>query len=127
MAACSVCKVELTEGQVLFDQNAAVVCQRCFDGAEVKSLEARAASSTGKAAYGNLFLGVFSIFFNPFWLLTFAAIGNCAYVFRQLNRDRQRGEAPSDATPRKAVAVLGVVFGVLSVGLRILVATHRPE
>jgi hypothetical protein len=119
--------VELAPGQVLFDQHAAVVCQRCFDGAEVKSLEARAASSTSKAAYGNLFIGVFSIFVNPFWLLTFAAIGNCLYVFRQLKLDQQRGEAPSDTTARKALAVLGVVFGVLSVGLRILMAAHRAQ
>jgi len=127
MAACSVCKVELLPGQILYDQHAAVVCQRCLDGAEVKSLEARAASSAGKAAYGNLFIGVFSLFFNPFWLLTCAAIGNCLYVFGQLKQDQRRGEAPTDATARKAVAVLGAVFGVMSVALRILMAAHRAD
>jgi hypothetical protein len=126
MATCSVCKADLASGQVLFDQSAAVVCQRCFDSAEVKSLEARAATSTSKAAYGNLFIGVFSLFFNPFWLLTFAAIGNCAYVFRQIGLDQKRGEGPSDPSGRKAIAAVGAVLGVMSALLRVLIAASRP-
>jgi hypothetical protein len=127
MATCSVCKVELAPVQVLYDASAAIVCQSCLDKAEVKSLEARAASSSRKAAYGNLFIGVFSLFFNPFFLLTIGAIGNAIYVFNQLEKDRKSGEFPADAGVRKGLAVAGAVFGVISIFFHMALAARRAR
>ena len=127
MAACSVCKAVLAPGEVLYDPHAAVICQSCLDKAEVKTLQTRAASSGRKAAYGNLFIGVFSLFFNPFWLLTIGAIGNAIYVFKQLELDARAGEVPADAGTRKTVAVVGAVLGVLSVLFHLIVAVDRSR
>jgi hypothetical protein len=127
MAVCSVCRVDLAPAETLYNEHAAVICRSCLDTAEVKSLNARAASSASKAAYGNLFLGVFSLFFNPFWLLTLGSIGNGIYVFRQLEKDARSGEVPRDAGVRKVVAVVGAVIGVLSVPLHLLMAAHRAR
>lgn len=127
MAACSVCKAQLAPAQVLYNPQAAIVCQSCLDSGEVKSLEARAAASASKAAYGNLFLGVFSLFFNPFWLLSIATIGNLMFVFRQLELDRRRGEVPPDAGVRKGVAIAGAIIGVLSVIFRVMLASRNAQ
>jgi hypothetical protein len=120
MAVCSVCSVVLEPGQVLYSEQAAIICQRCLDAAPVKAGHAQSATMASRAAYGNLFVGVASIFFNPFFLFSLAALGNMVFVLRRIDSDRKRGEVIPDATARSIVAIAGAAIGGLSLVLRLI-------
>jgi hypothetical protein len=118
MAACSVCHLELSPAQVLYNEQAAIVCQKCHDAYEVKASHARSADTARAAAYGNIALGVTSLVFNPFFFFSFATFANLAFVFRRTAEDQRRGLVIRDADTRKVVATVGAVIGAIAVVLR---------
>src|SRR5690348_10288792 len=101
MAACSVCGTRLEARQVLYGAEAEVICEGCLTASQVRAGHAKSAATARSAAYGNIAVGAVSFVFNPFLVLSVAAVGNALFVFRRLADDQRRGEKISDATGRK--------------------------
>src|SRR5262245_37924214 len=90
--SCSTCGALLTPELVLYTPRGEVICQRCLTAGEVASGHRKSAEMAKGLAYGNILLGLGSLFFDPFFALSVGAIGNGLYVFRRLRSDAQRGE-----------------------------------
>jgi hypothetical protein len=130
MPACSVCGTGLGERQVLYDDNARVICQPCLTAAQVKTGHAKSAATAKSVAYGNIAIGLASFFWNPFFTMSIGAIGNAVFVFRRIRDDKQHGEAVPDALARKIAVVMGAILGgsalALDIFVRVVTGTVRP-
>jgi hypothetical protein len=118
--SCSNCGKLLAESQVLYSARGEIVCQACTTAEEVATGLQKSAEMARGLAYGNVLLGVASFFFDPFFVLSFGAIGNGLYVFRRLRSEMRRGEKVFGAGSQRVAAGVGMALGVLSLALRLL-------
>jgi branched-subunit amino acid permease len=58
--------------------------------------------------------------FNPWWLLSLAAIGNGVYVFRSLRDGGTAVRSRLAAQKMKVAAIAGMVLGGIAAGLKVL-------
>jgi hypothetical protein len=120
MPACSVCGTGLGERQVLYDDNARIVCQPCVTAAQVKTGHAKSAATAKSVAYGNIAIGLVSFVWNPFFTFSIGAIGNAVFVFRRIRDDQGHGEAIPDAPARKIAVIIGAILGGAALALDVL-------
>ncbi len=117
---CAKCGSLLAADAVLYDEKGDVVCQQCLLGAQAAASQQRVASKVKAVAYSGPVLGVVAFFFNPWWLISIAAIGNGIYVFRSL-RDAQTGaRLTAVAEKMRVAAIAGMVLGGLTAVLQLL-------
>jgi hypothetical protein len=120
MPACSVCATELDPRQVLYGAQGQVICQPCVTASQVRAGHAKSAATARSAAYGNVAVGLVSFVFNPFLVISIAAVGNALFVFRRIADDQGRGEAIPDALARKVAVTIGAVLGLAALAERLL-------
>jgi len=120
MPVCTVCGTEMAERQVLYGDQGQIICQPCVTVSQVRAGHASSAATARSAAYGNVAVGVVSFLFNPFFMISIAAVGNALFVFRRTADDQGRGEVIPDATARKVAATVGALLGLASLARRFL-------
>jgi hypothetical protein len=62
-------------------------------------------------AYSGLVLGIAAFFFDPYWLLTLAAIASGIYVFKSLDDTDKVARMARTAEKMKVAAIAGMVLG----------------
>jgi hypothetical protein len=124
MQRCSSCQTPLEGSQILYNDVAAVICQKCLNGAEIKASHVRSNTNAARAAYGNLAVGVLSLFFNPLFTMSLITFVNAAYIFRRIATENRRGEVIRGGAARQTVAVVGATLGGISFVIQLLQLLH---
>jgi hypothetical protein len=110
----------LSAAQVLYTERGDPICQSCATKTQVQKGHEESATTATRFAYGNLLLGLASFGFDPFFLLSTGAIGNCVFTFRRIHTDLGRGEVVRHPTRQKVAAALGAAVAVISILSRVL-------
>jgi hypothetical protein len=118
--SCSTCATPLLPADVLYSDEGQVVCQACSSAREVQASLQRSADAFRGLAYGNLLLGIGSLLFDPFFILSIAAVGNGIYVLRRLRADARGDDAVPDATGRAVASGIGMALAGLGVLVRLM-------
>jgi hypothetical protein len=119
-ANCGKSGAALTTAQILFDESGAVVCEKCLLGEQARASQAQAAAKVKAIAYSGPFVGLAAFFWNPWWLLSVAALGNGIYVFRSLRDAEAAVRASHTAEKMKVAAIAGMVLGGITAVLQLL-------
>ena len=117
--SCSECGVLLSPTERLYSERGDLICQACTTKKEITASNERAAKNAEALAYGNALVGIGSIFFDPFFLISSGAIGNCIYTFRRIRSEQKRGELVRHAKRQKIAAVIGAVIALLTMSSRL--------
>jgi hypothetical protein len=116
---CQTCGAVLTSASTLYDDRGDVTCQRCLMERQAAQGHARVANKVKNIAKLGPVLGLASFVFNPFLIVSAAAVFNGFYVLRAV-RDTENAKLLADKLERmKAAAIAGIVLGGLSVALRV--------
>jgi hypothetical protein len=119
--ACQTCGTMLTAANTLYDDRGNVICQRCLMERQAAQGHARVALKVKNIAKLGPVLGLASFVFNPFLIISAAAVFNGFYVLRALT-DTENAKLLADKLKMmKTAAVAGIVLGGLSVLLRVFV------
>jgi uncharacterized membrane protein len=119
-ANCGKCGAGLTTAQILFDERGTVVCEKCLLGEQAKASQQQAAATVKAIAYSGPFVGLAAFFWNPWWLISVAAIGNGIYVFRSLRDAEDAVRTSHTAEKMKVAAIAGMVLGGITAVLQLL-------
>jgi len=112
--ACSACGTELALADVIYDEQGNVRCQGCLSLAQTETAKKQSASRVLSVAYSGPVIGLASFVFNPWGLLSVAAIGNGIYVLRSLKESDTAQKIASKAEKAKVGAIAGIVLGAIS-------------
>jgi len=119
--ACQTCGTVLTEANTLYDDRGDVICQRCLMERQAAQGHARVAAKVKNIAKLGPVLGLASFVFNPFLIMSTAAVFNGLYVLRAIT-DTQNAKILADKLRMmKTAASAGIALGALSVALRVFV------
>lgn len=113
-ATCGTCSTPLLPGDVLYDQRGNVSCQRCLLAAQAGEARKQSAGKVVGIAYGGPALGLLAFVFNPFWLVSVAAVANGLYVLRSLKHPDAAEHLSRSAEKVKVAAIAGIVLGSIS-------------
>ena len=119
-ASCGRCGAALATQQILFDEQGAVVCEKCRLDEQAQASHQQAAAKVKAVAYSGPFVGLAAFLFNPWWLLSLAAIGNGVYVFRSLRDGETAVRSRLAAEKMKVAAIAGMVLGGITAVLQLL-------
>jgi hypothetical protein len=119
--ACQTCGTVLSAANTLYDDRGNVTCQRCLMERQAGQGHARVADKVKNIAKLGPVLGLASFVFNPFLIISAAAVFNGFYVLRAV-RDTENAKLLADKLKMmKTAAIAGIVLGALSVVLRVFV------
>jgi hypothetical protein len=113
-AACSACGSLLEPADVVYDEQGNVRCQGCLSMAQTETAKMQASSRVVSVAYSGPAIGLASFVFNPWGLLSIAAIGNGIYVLRSLRESDTAQRIGAKAEKAKVGAIAGIVIGAIS-------------
>lgn len=111
---CARCRTGIDPSQAFYSEIGELLCARCNAAADIRATESRAVGYIQWAAFGNLGIGLFSLLFNPFLIVSIFAVVNAIFVTISLLRDdwyRDRMGAMFGAAV--ACAIIGGVLGAL--------------
>ena len=111
---CSTCGSLLAPGDTIYDEQGNVRCQRCLSLSQTETAKKQAASRVVSVAYSGPAIGLVSFIFNPWVLLSVAAIGNGIYVLRSLKDSDTAQKIGAKAEKAKVGAIAGIVLGAIS-------------
>jgi hypothetical protein len=117
---CGKCGGALSAGEALYDEHGTVVCQQCLLDAQAAASQQQVAGKVKAVAYSGPVLGIVAFFFNPWWLLSAAAIGNGIYVFKSLRDTQTTARLTAVAEKMRVAAIAGMVLGGLTAVLQLL-------
>jgi hypothetical protein len=117
---CGKCGRALSTDEVLYDEKGHAVCQQCMLDEQAAASQQRVASKVKAVAYSGPVLGVVAFFFNPWWLISIAAIGNGIYVFKSLQYAQTAARLTAVAEKMRVAAIAGIVLGGLTAVLQLL-------
>jgi hypothetical protein len=122
---CATCGASLASGDLLYDEQGNVTCQRCLLSSQARDAKQRSAGKIAGIAYGAPVLGIGSFVFNPILLLSIAAIGNGLFVLRAMKRPDvpEGGKRPVEKA--KVAALAGISLGAVS-GILTLIGWLQP-
>jgi hypothetical protein len=118
--ACSMCGKALSGSDILYTEDARVVCNGCSAKAEISRDEGRAARNIKGAAWSCLGASVFAWFFNPFFIVNIAALLSGIFAIKSVlpgNERFTRYLSPGERTMIWVVTIIGFVL----TGLELLV------
>lgn len=121
-ATCSTCGRPISGGDVLYSPEGATLCPACNAGRELLDADKRAAANIKASAWSALGLAILSLFLNPFFLVTIAAVSSGVYAIKSLQPDNERF-AKHVASSRITImfaAIAGIVIALGLIGLRVL-------
>lgn len=112
--ACGRCGSLLAPEDVIYDEQGNVRCQRCLSLSQTETAKGQAASRVVSVAYSGPVLGLVSFVFNPWGLLSVAAIANGIYVLRSLKDSDTAQKIDAKAEKAKVGAIAGIVLGAIT-------------
>lgn len=118
--SCSGCGALLAAEQVLYSERGDVVCQTCTTKAAAVASNEKSAANAASLAYGNPLLGLASFFFDPFFVISAGAIGNCVFTFLRVRADARHGEVVRRSRLQKVASVAGAALALASVAMRFM-------
>jgi len=110
-ANCSKCGTPLAAGAVLYDQSGNVTCQRCQMAKDALDSRKDVAKKVKGIAYGGPLVALISLVFNPFLVLSLAAIFNGVYVLRSVSEAEMAKLLEGSIEKIKVAAIAGMVLG----------------
>jgi hypothetical protein len=119
-ANCGRCGAGLAPAAVLFDEQGAMICERCLLAEQARASQQQVAAKVQAIAYGGPLLGLTAFFWNPWWLISAAAIGNGIYVFRSLRGSADIVRTGRAAEKLRVAAIAGMVLGGIAAVLQLL-------
>jgi hypothetical protein len=119
-ANCGKCGAGLAPAAVLFDEQGAMICEKCLLAEQARASREQAAAKVKAIAYGGPLIGLTAFFFNPWWLISAAAIGNGIYVFRSLRESADAVRTGRRAEKMRVAAIAGMVLGGIAAVLHLL-------
>jgi hypothetical protein len=120
-AVCATCGTALSDAAVLYDERGEVRCQRCLMASQALDSHKKASAKVKGIAYGGPIIALVALVFNPFFLMTIAAIGNGIYVLRSVDQADTAKHLAGSVEKIKVAAIAGIVLGVITGALRLLV------
>ena len=87
---CSSCQRAIEGDQVLLSQEGELLCPQCNDQDELLRMDRRAAANIKKSAYSAIGMALLSYIFNPFFIVTVAAISGAVYTISSFRADNER-------------------------------------
>jgi len=111
---CARCRAGVDTATAYYSELGELLCARCNAAADIQATEHRAVGYIQWAAFGNIGIGLFSLLFNPFLIVSIFAVVNAIFVTISLLRDdwyRDRMGAMFGAAV--ACAIIGGVLGAL--------------
>ena len=117
---CATCSAEVERARVFYDHLGNATCARCFTASQVAAGHHGAAMKLKKIAYGVPAIGLAAYFFNPFLLMSFAAIGNGIYVLASLRKPDTAMYLEDTLEKIKVAAIAGTVLGGITAALGLL-------
>jgi hypothetical protein len=120
-ANCSKCGTVLAAGAVLYDQNGNITCQRCQMAKDALDSRKDVAKKVKGIAYGGPLVALISLVFNPFFILTMAAILNGVYVLRSVSEPEMAKLLEGSIEKIKVAAIAGMVLGGITGLLHVFV------
>ncbi len=117
---CAKCSAPLSPAQVLYDEHGTVLCQPCLLHAEAAASQVKVAGKVKAVAYSGPVVGLAGFFWNPWFLISVAAIGNGIYVFKSLRDADTAARLSAVAEKMKVAAIAGMVLGGLTAMLGLL-------
>jgi hypothetical protein len=111
---CSACGSVLEPADVIYDEQGNVRCQRCLSLSQAETAKGQAASRVVSVAYSGPVIGLVSFVFNPWTLMSVAAIANGVYVLRSLKEVGTAKKIAGKAEKAKVGAIAGMVLGAIS-------------
>ncbi len=103
--------------RAVYSKQGELICRNCESSDTIDEGYERAAKSS---AYGTLGTGVLSLFFNPFFLLSIAAVIQGVRAIALLNRAEYQTALGAKRNGFMAAAVIGLILGGVVPILRIL-------
>ena len=119
---CSTCNQPLAEAETLYDEQGNILCQACLTGHLAEGSRKRFVAKVVNLAYGCPVLGLVGLVFNPFGILSLAAMGNGAYVLHSLKEPDTAALLGAKVKRAKVAAIVGIVLG--SCSLTVYVFNH---
>jgi hypothetical protein len=117
---CTTCGTELATANVLYDLRGNVTCGRCLLASETAAGHVRASMKVKSIAYGGPVLGIAGMFFNPFFIMSAAAIANGIYVLRSIRQPDTARHLEESLEKMKVAAIAGMVLGGITAVLGIM-------
>jgi hypothetical protein len=118
---CSTCGTVVAAAGVLYNERGDVICQKCLMDSQTLESQKRLATKVKGIAYAGPALGLIALLFNPFFVVTIAAIGNGLYVLNSV-KDPETAKLLGPVVEKaKVAAIAGMVLGVISAVLRLFV------
>jgi predicted RNA-binding Zn-ribbon protein involved in translation (DUF1610 family) len=126
---CSSCGTALAQADILYTEDAKVVCAKCSGKAEIKRDERRAATNIKNAAYTCLGFALAAWFINPVFLCSAISLTSGLYAVKSLLPGNERFTSylsSSEKTVAWATAGLGlaiasfellIILNVLSIAM----------
>jgi hypothetical protein len=118
--SCSKCGTVLAAGAVLYDQSGNAICQRCLMAKDALDSRKDVAKKLRNIAYGGPAAALVSLVFNPFLILTLAAILNGVYVLGSVREPEMAKLLEGSVEKIKVAAIAGIVLGGVSALLHIV-------
>lgn len=118
--SCEVCGVALPGAQVLYTDSGSVICQSCMTKRDVAAGYEASAEAAAGLAYGNPLLGLATFFFDPFFILSAGAVGNCLFTWRRVSSDLARGDSVDRPALKKVAGIIGAVLAASSIAWRLM-------
>jgi hypothetical protein len=124
--ACQTCGTMLSPANTLYDDRGDVTCQRCLMERQAAQGHARVAHKVKNIAKLGPVLGLASFVFNPFLVISAAAVFNGFFVLRAV-RDTENAKLLADKLKlMKTAAIAGIALGGLATVLRIVLIFASP-
>jgi len=117
---CGRCAVVLAAADFLYDEHGSAVCEKCLLAEQARASQSRAAGKVKAVAYSGPVVGLVAFVFNPWWLISVAAIANGIYVFRSLADTETASRLNLVAEKMKVAAIAGMVLGGVTAVLQLL-------
>jgi hypothetical protein len=119
-ATCSKCASSLSVAELLYDEHGSIICEKCLLDAQSLASQSRAAGKVKAIAYSGPVLGLVAFLFNPWWLISVAAIANGLYVFRSLSDTQTAARLARVAEKMRVAAIAGMVLGGITAVIQLL-------
>lgn len=119
-ASCAACGTALSAAAVLYDERGEVRCQRCLMANQALDSQKKAAAKVKGIAYGGPVIALVALVFNPFFMMTVAAIANGIYVLRSVSHPETAKHLEGSVEKIKVAAIVGMVLGGITGLVRLL-------
>lgn len=117
MVPCGKCGQAIDPTKAVYSKQGELMCRSCESSDIVTEGYLRAARTT---CYGALGSGVLSIFFNPIYIFSIAAIVGGIRALTLINRPEYRSVLQGKSGPFYAAAIGGLLAGCVQPTLRVL-------